>query len=133
MALLSRRRCGYGGTRNRPVRSADALCLIGDTSSRLRPAHLARSIDGGKHWRFLKAASHDIDATAVAIEPRDPNTIYAATQFQGVLRTTDGGATWRPFNAGLLARAISTLALDRSGTWLYAGTSGAGVVRVRIH
>ena len=106
---------------------------IGDASSRLRPAHLAKSIDGGKHWRFLKSGTHFIDATAVAIEPRDPNTMYAATQFQGVLRTTDGGVTWRPFNTGLPARVINTLALDRTGSTLYAGTNGAGVVRVRLH
>jgi photosystem II stability/assembly factor-like uncharacterized protein len=107
--------------------------LIGDASSRLRPSPLAKSIDGGRHWRILKSGTHDIDATAVAIEPRDPNTMYAATQFQGVLRTTDGGATWRPFNTRLLARAITTLALDRTGSTLYAGTNGAGVVRVRVH
>ena len=106
---------------------------IGDASSRLHPPHLVTSIDGGKHWRFLKSGTRFIDATAIAIEPRDPNTMYAATKFQGVLRTTDGGATWRPFNTGLLARAINTLALDRTGTTLYAGTNGAGVARVRLH
>lgn len=105
---------------------------IGDASSRLRPAQLAKSIDGGKHWRSLKSGTHTIDATAVAIEPRDPNTMYAATRFQGVLRTTDGGATWRPFNAGLLARAINTVTLDRTGGTLYAGTNGAGVVQIRL-
>jgi photosystem II stability/assembly factor-like uncharacterized protein len=105
---------------------------IGDASSRLRPPHLAKSIDGGKHWRFLKSGTHNIDATAVAIEPREPNTMYAATQFQGVLRTTDGGDTWRPFNTGLVARAISTLALNRTGTTLYAGTNGAGVAQIRL-
>jgi len=106
---------------------------IGDAPHDPRPAHLAKSSDGGKHWRFLNSGTHQIDATAVAIEPRDPNTMYAATQFEGVLRTTDGGATWRPFNKGLLARAINTLALDRTGTTLYAGTNGAGVVQVRLH
>ena len=106
---------------------------IGDASSRLRPSHLAKSIDGGKHWRFLKSGTHHIDATALAIDPRDPNTMYAATQFQGVLRTTDGGATWRPFNTGLPARAINTVTLDRTGSTLYAGTNGAGLVRVRLH
>jgi photosystem II stability/assembly factor-like uncharacterized protein len=116
-----------------PTDSQTLYASIGDASSRLRPPHLAKSIDGGKHWRFLKAGTHNIDATAVAIEPRDPRTMYAATQFQGVLRTIDGGATWRPFNAGLVARAISTLALDRTGTTLYAGTNGAGVVQVRLH
>jgi photosystem II stability/assembly factor-like uncharacterized protein len=106
---------------------------IGDVSSRLPPSHLAKSIDGGKHWRFLKSGTHDIDVTAVAIEPRDSNTMYAATQFQGVLRTTDGGDTWRPFNTGLPARAIDTVTLDRTGSTLYAGTNGAGLVRIRLH
>ena len=106
---------------------------IGDASSRLRPSHLAKSIDGGKHWRFLKSGTHQIDVAALAIDPRDPNTMYAATQFQGVLRTTDGGATWRPFNTGLPARAINTVTLDRTGSTLYAGTNGAGLVRVRLH
>ena len=58
--------------------------------------------------------------------------MYAATQFQGVLRTTDGGATWRSFNTGLAARAITTVTLDRTGTTLYAGTNGAGLVRIRL-
>lgn len=107
--------------------------LFGDASSRLRPSHLAKSTDGGAHWRFLKWGTRDIDATAVAIDPRDPSTIYAATQFQGVLRSTDGGASWRPFGAGLLARAVDSLALDRTGGMLYAGTDGAGLVRVRLH
>ena len=106
---------------------------IGDAANRLRPAHLAKSSDGGKHWRFLKSGTHQIDATALAIDPRDPNTMYTATQFQGVLRTTDGGSTWRPFNAGLPARAINTVTLDRTGSRLYAGTNGAGVARVRLH
>ena len=106
---------------------------IGDASSRLRPPHLAKSIDGGQHWRFLESGTHHIEATAVAIDPSDPNTLYAATQFQGVLRTTDGGDTWRPFNTGLPARAINTVTLDRTGSTLYAGTNGAGLVRVRLH
>ena len=115
-----------------PTDPQTLYATIGDASSRLRPPHLAKSSDGGKHWRFLKSGTHFIDATAVAVEPRDPNTMYAATHFQGVLQTTDGGATWQPFNTGLVARAISTVALDRTGTTLYAGTNGAGLVRVRL-
>ena len=113
---------------------SQTLCAsIGDASSRVRPSRLAVSVDGGKHWRFLKSGTHFIQSTALVIDPRDSRTLYAGTRFQGVLRTTDGGATWQPFDTGLLARAIGTLALDRSGAWLYAGTDGAGVEAVRLH
>jgi hypothetical protein len=105
---------------------------LGPPASRTQPPHLAVSVDGGKHWRSLTWGMRDIAATAVAIDPRHPRTLYVATQFQGVLRTTDGGATCRPFNTGLQARAITTLAFDRTGNTLYAGTGGAGVVRVRL-
>jgi len=105
---------------------------IGDASSRLLRLLLAKSLDGGKHWRFLKSGTQGIEATALTIDPRQPSTMYAATRFQGVLRTTDGGATWRPFNSGLLARATNTLTLDRTGSTLYAGTDGAGVERVGL-
>ncbi len=105
---------------------------IGDRASRLEPPHLARSVDGGSHWRLLRWGTAAIDATALVIDPRDPSTMYAATRFQGVLRSTDGGSTWRAFNRGLLARAIDTLTLDRTGSTLYAGTDGAGVVSIRL-
>jgi len=103
---------------------------IGDNSA--RQPHLARSTDGGTQWRFLEWGTRDIAANALIIDPRHPSTMYAGTTFQGVLRTTDGGATWRPFDTGLVARAITTLAFDRTGRMLYAGTDGAGVVRVRL-
>ena len=106
--------------------------VIGDRWTRLHPSQLAKSSDGGRHWRVLTSGNHGIDATAIAIDPRHSKTVYAATQFQGVLRTTDGGATWHPFDTGLLARAINGLSLDPTGTTLYAGTNGAGVVRVRL-
>lgn len=106
--------------------------VFGDASSRLDASHLAKSTDGGANWKYLRSGAHYISATAVTIDPREPSTIYAATQFQGVLRTTDGGTTWRPFDSGLVARAISTLALDRTGSTLYAGTDGAGIVRIRL-
>jgi photosystem II stability/assembly factor-like uncharacterized protein len=106
---------------------------IGDDSSRLQRPRLARSVDGGRHWRFFKLGVDGIDANALVIDPRNPSIMFAGTPFQGVLRTNDGGATWQPFNPGLVARAISTLNLDRTGSTLYAGTDGAGLARVRLH
>jgi photosystem II stability/assembly factor-like uncharacterized protein len=106
--------------------------LFGDSAKRTLPLHLAVSVDGGSHWRLMKEGRRHIDATALAIDPRDSNTMYAGLRFGGILRTTDGGATWRPFDTGLLARAITTLSFDRSGDTLYAGTDSVGVVEVRL-
>jgi photosystem II stability/assembly factor-like uncharacterized protein len=116
-----------------PTNPQTLFASIGDASKETLPRRLAMSVDGGRHWRFLKAGTQFIQATALAVDPRDSNTMYVGTRFQGVLRTTDGGATWAPFNTGLLARAIDTLTLDQTGDWLYAGTDGAGVAVVRLH
>jgi photosystem II stability/assembly factor-like uncharacterized protein len=97
----------------------------------LGACRLMTSADGGAHWRVLRSGMHDIDATALAVDPLRASTVYAVTG-EGILRTADGGATWRPFNAGLPVRSVSSLAFDRAGTMLYAGTSGGGLVSARI-
>jgi len=45
-----------------------------------------------------------------AINPSDPNVIYAADSDRGVLKSTDGGATWRETNQGLAALTTRDLA-----------------------
>lgn len=60
-----------------------------------------RSSDAGKSWQFAGLRdTHTI--SALAVDPRDPNVVYASSMghvFQsnadrGVFKTTDGGATW---------------------------------------
>lgn len=77
----------------------------------------------------------------VAIDPLDPNTLYAGTYPQGVFKSTDGGASWSAINNGLpdLESAdsyVSDITIDRDDPMtLYAGTAGnagptgAGVFR----
>jgi len=53
------------------------------------------------------------DVRAVVVDPSTPATVYAGSTYAGVLKSTDGGATWSPMNAGLGALpSVESLAID---------------------
>ena len=83
---------------------------------------LYKSVDAGSGWTLSSSQLQDVRVSAVAIDPRNPTTLYAGTLLQGILRSTDGGASWLPFNSGLTTSSVYALALDRTGTRLHAGT-----------
>jgi photosystem II stability/assembly factor-like uncharacterized protein len=81
-----------------------------------------RSDDGGKSWRLLLSANPDTGANDLAIDPRNPDILYAAMWqhrqkpwhgYQitsggpgtGLFKSTDGGETWTRLGNGLPARA----------------------------
>jgi hypothetical protein len=93
-----------------------------------------KSVGSGSTWRKVSTNPGSSSVTAVVIDPRDPRTLYAAS-FEGVLRSTDGGVSWTDFNTGLPNkpnRAVASLAIDRTGTRLHAGTFGGGVFDYQI-
>ena len=48
----------------------------------------------------------------------------------GVFKTTDGGTSWAPSNAGLSATSVKSVAVDPvATTTMYAGTVGAGAFK----
>ena len=102
-----------------------------------------RSTDGGTTWqpentglrvRFKTRAGRWTTTTravaALAVDPAVPATLYAATD-GGVYRSSDGGESWRAFNAGLTDPDVTSLALDATGRTIYAGTMSTGVVGLR--
>jgi photosystem II stability/assembly factor-like uncharacterized protein len=58
------------------------------------------SSDRGESWRLVAGGlPRDEAVSAIAVDPRDPATIYAAVR--GVYRTTDAGQTWTAVRSGL--------------------------------
>jgi photosystem II stability/assembly factor-like uncharacterized protein len=83
------------------------------------------SRDGGVTFQNTGLAGHLV--TALAIDPTDPAVLYAGTQLDGVWRSLDGGQSWNEFDVGLTNRSVTALAINATGTRIYAGTNGGGV------
>jgi len=75
-----------------------------------------KTIDGGQSWNAIWRGNHL--ARYIWIDPRDPDVLYVSTGFMdreaansnpqaldpggvGVIKSTDGGRTWREINVGL--------------------------------
>ena len=70
----------------------------------------------------------DVPVLRLLVDRNDPtaNTVLAATDI-GVFRTTDGGATWAPFNLGVIpAVAVFDIEQNLSGV-VFAATHGRGI------
>jgi photosystem II stability/assembly factor-like uncharacterized protein len=85
---------------------------------------LARaSLSANGEWS-VEFLLNDQDVRSLASDPLNPMVIYAGTQGNGVLRSADGGKTWR--SLGLAGQIVKALAVSRTqpGT-VYAGTKPA--------
>lgn len=71
---------------------------------------ILRSTDAGKSWR-LTTGWEVIDVRTFAFHPENPDEVYASTCW-GPLRSTDGGATWTPTQAGLNLLYCQTIIAD---------------------
>ncbi len=57
---------------------------------------------GSRRWtKTLSFFDVDVDVTALAADPRSGDMLYAATNNNGVYKTTDGGTSWTQINEGL--------------------------------
>ncbi len=73
------------------------------------PSHLFESTDYGESWQELAtlrqvpemekwmfpAPPHTGHVKCIAVDPRDTRTVYAGIEQGALLKTTDGGKTWR--------------------------------------
>jgi photosystem II stability/assembly factor-like uncharacterized protein len=92
-----------------------------------------RSTDGGETFQKVLYKDEYTSANDVRIDPRDPNTVYAALWQQqqsyieggafgtngesgGIFKSTDGGTTWRKLTDGLPDVSEANLAIAMSNT-----------------
>ncbi len=80
------------------------------------------SRDEGTSWQALGLGG--IGVRTLAIDPRNPNVLYAGTQGYGVFRGQDGGESWSEFNVGLTNSLVTAIVINSAGTRIYAGTNG---------
>ena len=81
---------------------------------------LYKTVDGGETWEKVLELDEQTGVIDLMMDPRDPETLYAATWQRtrkrwndprneadytgsGIHKTTDGGKTWQPINQGLPA------------------------------
>jgi hypothetical protein len=97
-----------------------------------------RSTDAGAHWSLILGPLVNQVVSTILVDPAQPNNLYAGVKrstssvFQvgtaGVYHSTDGGASRKQFNEGLLNTDVLSLAIDpRLPLRLYAATNGGGV------
>ena len=60
----------------------------------------------------LSTRQPHLDVMDIALDPREPKTIYIATHEAGVLKSTDGGKTWLEASSGLGGADVHGLAID---------------------
>jgi photosystem II stability/assembly factor-like uncharacterized protein len=82
---------------------------------------LFKSPDGGKTWRHLSFEQ----VNWMVFDPGDPRTLYLATEYAGILKSTDSGETFRPVNAGFSNHRLSQITSD--GKRLYASSTYEGL------
>ncbi|HTO88386.1 MAG TPA: hypothetical protein VMR54_12770, partial [Thermoanaerobaculia bacterium] len=83
---------------------------------------LYRSFNRGANWALLATLPGSVGSfLALAVDPSAPSVLYAATG-RGVLRSSDAGASWRSFNAGMSTRDVRALVIDATGQILHVGT-----------
>ncbi len=71
-----------------------------------------------------------IQISQIAVDPRNPQVVYASSHFYGMLKSTDRGKTWRFAARGLGTTDVYTMALHPTKPdTVYAATTGAGVYR----
>ena len=64
-----------------------------------REVYLSR--DAGATWKMVLQLSQACITSTAAFSRTDARTMYVSTETDGVLRTTDAGATWLPAAAGM--------------------------------
>ena len=123
----------FWGGFNSSVEWADNSTLYVATENAGFGGHLAKSTDGGVTFTDISGAPFTPDnglpqgpIDRVKVDPRNKNVVYVGTFF-GVYRSTDAGATFSRFGAGLPMVEVSDIYIPPDGSFIRISTYGRGV------
>lgn len=143
----------YGGSTLRgvgiPPQNGCAVCVAYAPS---QPATLYvgamdggvwKSADSGAHWTPLSDTWPHMGVSALAVDPKDPNTVYAgAGNFLylfynyggGVMKSTDGGSTWHSYGTAQFGNdVVDSIVVDpKNSNIVTAGVTGADSTQTGI-
>lgn len=87
------------------------------------------SSDGGRTWRPANSPlSQDANVSGLAVDPQDPNHVFAASLNNGLLFTSDAGVSWQQLENRLPAQGAHSVAVDPYNPQkLLAGFTRAGI------
>jgi len=89
---------------------------------------LFKTTDTGRTWQPLADVG---PALWLAIDPLQPQIVYVGVNgLSTLVKSMDGGATWRPANRGLPITSVWTIQIDRANPdVVYIGTGDAGAFK----
>lgn len=102
--------------------NVDAIVIAGSVVyAAVGGTGIAKSTDDGANWTLVTGAPGSMGVTSLAIAG---TYLYAGT-FDGVFRSSNGGATWKAMNTGLTNKAVSKIAAY--GLNVFVLTYGSGI------
>jgi photosystem II stability/assembly factor-like uncharacterized protein len=87
---------------------------------------VARISEAAGQWDF-ELSLEGSGAQCLAVDPTDPETVYAGLRSGGLRRTTDGGRTWS--DCGPPASDVFSVAVSPADGAVYAGTEPSALYR----
>lgn len=113
------------------------------------PVGLFRSDDAGRHWRELTALRdqpesvtdkwwfpqypHESHVLSIFVHGHDSRVLCVGLEHGGILRSTDGGASWEDLSAGIEYLDIHTVKGDPLRSNLYYTATARGFYRSECH
>jgi photosystem II stability/assembly factor-like uncharacterized protein/PKD repeat protein len=96
-----------------------------------------KTIDGGSSWAPLTDTLPTLGASCIIVHPSSTNTIYVGTGDRdagdapgiGVIKSTDGGATWSIINSGMGNKTVGDMLMHPSNSNIMIAATSGGIYR----
>jgi photosystem II stability/assembly factor-like uncharacterized protein len=96
----------------------------------IKSSGIYKSINQGKEWSSSSVGISSNFVQSFAVDPSDPNTVYAGTYDSGLFRSTDNGQSWDSIGAVLSDFYIRKIIIDpRNSDIIYIALGRLGVYK----